>query len=217
MPALGRWTSVDPPADSFPSWSPYNYVRNDPVSHTDPLGLCSREDHWKNCPNDPPIESQMSNRRILVASATIATMGAASGAGAAAEGAGTGVTGGSIVQGAKIMLQTAKILRSAGMAELRAAAAAGRSAAVQIGGRTITYEAELPSSAMTNFAENSFHLGSKAFSSNTELAKTVLQELFRLTTGAGTGATGASAAAETNAAFTFAERAYKLGSKLGIW
>jgi RHS repeat-associated protein len=26
MPAVGRWTSVDPPADQFPEWSPYNYV-----------------------------------------------------------------------------------------------------------------------------------------------------------------------------------------------
>lgn len=38
MAALGRWSSVDPPADSFPSWSPYNYVYNNPVSYTDPFG-----------------------------------------------------------------------------------------------------------------------------------------------------------------------------------
>jgi RHS repeat-associated protein len=41
MAALGRWTTVDPPADSFPSWSPYNYVQNNPPELTDPFGLAS--------------------------------------------------------------------------------------------------------------------------------------------------------------------------------
>jgi RHS repeat-associated protein len=31
MAAFGRWTTVDPPADEFPEWSPYNYVNNNPV------------------------------------------------------------------------------------------------------------------------------------------------------------------------------------------
>src|SRR5690606_16429315 len=38
MPALGRWTAVDPLADEFPSWSPYNYVMNNPLSLKDPDG-----------------------------------------------------------------------------------------------------------------------------------------------------------------------------------
>jgi hypothetical protein len=41
MTALGRWTSVDPPADSFPSWSPYNYVFNNPAILIDPFGLAA--------------------------------------------------------------------------------------------------------------------------------------------------------------------------------
>jgi RHS repeat-associated protein len=40
MAALGRWTTVDPPADEFPEWSPYNYVMNNPVNARDLLGLC---------------------------------------------------------------------------------------------------------------------------------------------------------------------------------
>ena len=38
-PALGRFLGVDPLGDEFPSWSPYNYVGNDPVSFIDPTGL----------------------------------------------------------------------------------------------------------------------------------------------------------------------------------
>jgi len=40
MGAVGRWSSVDPVADSFPSWNPYNYVEGDPVGLVDPFGLC---------------------------------------------------------------------------------------------------------------------------------------------------------------------------------
>jgi hypothetical protein len=39
-PALGRFLGVDPMADSYPSWSPYNYTLNNPVRYTDPDGQC---------------------------------------------------------------------------------------------------------------------------------------------------------------------------------
>jgi RHS repeat-associated protein len=38
LPALGRWGSVDPLAELYPAWSPYNYVLNDPNRLTDPDG-----------------------------------------------------------------------------------------------------------------------------------------------------------------------------------
>ncbi len=38
MPNIGRWTSVDPLAGKFPSYSPYNYVANNPLSYVDPDG-----------------------------------------------------------------------------------------------------------------------------------------------------------------------------------
>jgi RHS repeat-associated protein len=38
-PAIGRWTSVDPLAETMASWSPYNYVLGDPISLTDPTGM----------------------------------------------------------------------------------------------------------------------------------------------------------------------------------
>ena len=38
MSALGRWAMVDPVAEKFPGWTPYNYTLNDPVALVDPDG-----------------------------------------------------------------------------------------------------------------------------------------------------------------------------------
>ncbi|MCG8332454.1 MAG: RHS repeat-associated core domain-containing protein [Chitinophagales bacterium] len=37
-PALGRWTSIDPLAEGYYPYSPYNYVLNNPIGNTDPDG-----------------------------------------------------------------------------------------------------------------------------------------------------------------------------------
>ena len=37
--ALGRWLVVDPLAAKMPSWSPYSYSYNNPLSFTDPTGM----------------------------------------------------------------------------------------------------------------------------------------------------------------------------------
>jgi RHS repeat-associated protein len=44
MPALARWTSVDPLAEKHPEWSPYNYVLNNPLVPMDPDGRQIRAD-----------------------------------------------------------------------------------------------------------------------------------------------------------------------------
>ena len=37
-PAVARWTAVDPLADIYSSWSPYNYVMGNPIANIDPDG-----------------------------------------------------------------------------------------------------------------------------------------------------------------------------------
>jgi len=34
-PALGRWMNIDPLAEEFPAWSPYNYTMNNPINLID--------------------------------------------------------------------------------------------------------------------------------------------------------------------------------------
>jgi len=64
---------------------------------------------------------------------------------------------------------------------------------------------------MTLFGENGFLLGREAFSSESELVKTLLHELHRLSTSVvrANGATMATVRSETEAASAFAERAFK--------
>lgn len=40
---ISRWLSPDPLTSEFPSWSPYNYVENNPINMIDPTGLAPHE------------------------------------------------------------------------------------------------------------------------------------------------------------------------------
>jgi hypothetical protein len=100
------------------------------------------------------------------------------------------------------------ILNSSELAKIQAAHAAGEPVTVTIGGRVIQYEPNLPASGMTMFGENGFLIGREAFTSTQELQKTVLHELYRLTTSQSVaGVSGALAAQETKAASMFANKA----------
>lgn len=45
MPDIGRWISPDPLSEEYTSWSPYNYVMNNPISNTDPDGRSVKTDY----------------------------------------------------------------------------------------------------------------------------------------------------------------------------
>jgi RHS repeat-associated protein len=38
-PAIGRFTTRDPLAENFTSWTPYHYVHNNPLNMIDPTGM----------------------------------------------------------------------------------------------------------------------------------------------------------------------------------
>lgn len=99
------------------------------------------------------------------------------------------------------------IYSSKALGEIRAAHAAGTSAEVTVNGTTILYEPGMAESGMTLFGENGFVIGRGAFASDSELAKTIAHESYRLATSASSGGvSGGLAKAETDAAFNFANR-----------
>jgi RHS repeat-associated protein len=44
--ATARWTAVDPLAESYKRWSPYDYTKDNPVKYIDPTGMSVETDYY---------------------------------------------------------------------------------------------------------------------------------------------------------------------------
>ncbi len=53
---IGRWHSVDPLAEKYYSWTPYNYCYNNPMRFIDPLGLEGEDSNGKKSAEQELIE-----------------------------------------------------------------------------------------------------------------------------------------------------------------
>lgn len=109
-----------------------------------------------------------------------------------------------------IVHEAKTIFNSDALSKIKVAHESGKSVTVNIGGRIVQYEPNLPASGMTMFGENGFLIGPEAFASPAELGKTLLHELHRLHTSASaSGVSAHLAKIETKAAADFAEKAIK--------
>jgi len=113
----------------------------------------------------------------------------------------------------RVVREAQALILSDGFRDIQEAARDGVSHEAIIGDRPILFEPDLPPDyfGMTLSEERGFVLGPAAFASSEQLHRTVLQELYRLTTGqAGGGATPLQIAAQTRSAMKFVERAWPL-------
>jgi RHS repeat-associated protein len=223
-PLTGRFTQEDP-IGLAGGVNLYGFANGDPVGYSDPYGLSADANcclgvaydgiNPQRIQENAEWNEQLTNGDRVV----LGVVGVAAAAGPVVFSR-LAAAGGRLApkaQAARTMAEARSILRSSGMGTLRNAAVRNVSAEVRIGGRTVIYEPGMKESGMTLFGENGFVLGRNAFSSSGELTKTVLHELYRLTTSARGGASAASVANETAAAWRFADRAYNVGNTIGLW
>ncbi|HKV76714.1 MAG TPA: hypothetical protein VJP02_01150 [Candidatus Sulfotelmatobacter sp.] len=114
-----------------------------------------------------------------------------------------------------VIAETKQILSSPEMMQIRHAQGLGKEITIKIGGRLVQYEPNWPWSGITNFEGNGFTLGREALTSEEELTKTILHELYRLSTSVVRNTAGGGGNnTETKLAFEFAERAFNAWGKV---
>ena len=62
---ISRWLSPDPLAEEFYNWSPYNFVYNNPISHTDPDGRSPVNANCPGCPTDDDIANALATELLM--------------------------------------------------------------------------------------------------------------------------------------------------------
>jgi hypothetical protein len=108
-----------------------------------------------------------------------------------------------------VMAEATRFFKPEVMNKIFAAYQSGIPTSISVNGRTILIEPNAPFSGFTDFEGKTFALGSDAFKSGEEFKKTIFHELYRLeTSGSASGLSGAMAKSETNAAASFADKAY---------
>ncbi|MGN6187155.1 MAG: RHS repeat domain-containing protein [Thermoanaerobaculia bacterium] len=230
----GRFLSVDPMLDvkrasiAPQMWNRYAYVRNNPISALDPDGRSEfRLDNQLGREQLAVVSGQMSMDKYLeiqrvrfeganAASALVGIGEAFSGLRSAYALARAGFS----AEGRAIIGEAVTILRSQGLRDAVSALKAGvDGASFTIGKYEIVTSTELSASAMTFRGENgaaTILLGKGALTSNAELAKTVVHELYRLIATPAGVASVESAPATTKLAFDFAEAAVKFMERAGL-
>jgi RHS repeat-associated protein len=63
-PAIGRWMNMDPLADFYTEYTPYNYVGSNPVVRTDPTGMDWYTDKDGNFTYDPKLTKDNASERL---------------------------------------------------------------------------------------------------------------------------------------------------------